>query len=170
MPDRVREAIFSMLGTHYDTPGTLPPLHVADVFAGSGSMGLEALSRGAKTCIFFERDRRALVALRSNIESLAAVERAPVVTRDAWTAACLPRPQEPFALVLLDPPYADSEDATWDGTVCGFLKTLFPLVEDSALVVFHHHAKVRYADDPRILWRVRDQRTYGSSTITIWTR
>ena len=67
MPDRLKEAIFAMLGDYYDCPGELPELHVADVFAGSGSLGLEALSRGASTCYFFERDRKALEMLKINL-------------------------------------------------------------------------------------------------------
>jgi len=170
MPDRVREAVFSMLGAHYETPGALPALLVADVFAGSGSMGLEALSRGARSCVFFERDRRALTALRANLESLEAGPSANIVSRDAWSAACLPRTVEPFSLMLLDPPYADSQDSTAQGRVCTFLRTLYPVMAESALVVFHHHEKVRYADDSIVPWRVHDQRTYGTSTISLWTR
>src|SRR3989304_6946937 len=79
MPDRVKQAIFDMLGSRYDDPGALPPLLVADVFAGGGSMGLEALSRGAAFCSFFERDRQALEALCSNIESLGAGQESRVV-------------------------------------------------------------------------------------------
>lgn len=169
MPDRAREAIFSSLGAHYETPGELPPLTVADIFAGSGSMGLEALSRGAARCVFFENDRRALSVLRSNIELLQAGDRATVVSRDAWLSAAQPQVRHPFDLVLLDPPYADSQDTTATGEVHRFLVNLAPHAATSALVVFHHHEKAVYNDDPTCLWRIMDQRHYGSSAITIWT-
>lgn len=170
MPDRVREAVFSMLGAHYGTPGVLPPLHVADVFAGSGSLGLEALSRGAADGVFFERDRRALTALRTNLESLNVGRRATVVTRDAWIAAALPRLENPFDLVFLDPPYQDSQDGGSAGPVCTFLEAFTSYAAESALVMLHHHVRTVYPGDPESRWRKLDQRTYGSSTVTLWTR
>src|SRR3972149_2479777 len=84
MPDRVKQTIFDMLGSRYDCPGALPPLLVADVFAGGGSMGWEALSRGAAFCGFFERAREALDALRRNVESLGAGLESSIVSGDAW--------------------------------------------------------------------------------------
>ena len=84
VPDRVKESIFNILGNHYDCLGSLPPIRVADVFAGGGSMGLEALSRGAAHCTFFERDRTALAVLRKNFTTLDVKKEATIIARDAW--------------------------------------------------------------------------------------
>ena len=98
--DRVREALFSMLGP-------LDGHEVLDLFAGSGALGLESLSRGARRAVLVERDRRALVALRTNVAALGfgdgrAVERAGDAGRVARDAAA---GAEAYDLVFLDPPY-----------------------------------------------------------------
>jgi 16S rRNA (guanine966-N2)-methyltransferase len=92
----VREALFSMLASRI---GSFEGLQVADLFAGSGALGLEALSRGAAHCVFVENDRRAAEAIRSNITSLGAS--GEVLARNAEHAA-LPAPAD---LAFLDPPY-----------------------------------------------------------------
>ena len=97
--DRTREALFSMLASRL---GSFEGLVVADLFAGSGAGGLEALSRGAAECVFVERDRAALDAIRANVAALGAGERAVVRGGDALT---LPPPARVPDLVLLDPPY-----------------------------------------------------------------
>jgi 16S rRNA (guanine966-N2)-methyltransferase len=94
--DRVREALFSMLASRL---GSFEGLQVADLFAGSGALGLEALSRGAAHCVFVENDRRAVEAIRANIASLGAS--AEVRARGAEHSA-LPGPVD---LAFLDPPY-----------------------------------------------------------------
>ncbi len=97
--DRMRETLFSMLLSRL---GSFEGLHIADLFAGSGALGLEALSRGASTCLFVEQDRAALDALRANITTvgvrdLARVEAGSVMQMRAASA--------PLDLLLLDPPY-----------------------------------------------------------------
>ncbi|MGA9581880.1 MAG: 16S rRNA (guanine(966)-N(2))-methyltransferase RsmD [Allosphingosinicella sp.] len=94
--DRVREALFSMLASRL---GSFEGLQVADLFAGSGALGLEALSRGAAHCVFVENDRRAVEAIRSNLAALGAS--GEVLARSAEHAA-LPAPAD---LAFLDPPY-----------------------------------------------------------------
>jgi 16S rRNA (guanine966-N2)-methyltransferase len=96
--DRAREALFSMLASRL---GTFEGLRVADLFAGSGALGLEALSRGAAQCTFVETDRQAIEALRRNIARLGAGERADVRAQSALHGV-----PGPFDLVLMDPPYA----------------------------------------------------------------
>jgi 16S rRNA (guanine966-N2)-methyltransferase len=83
--------------------GELSRLRVLDLFAGSGALGIEALSRGAATATFVERSPRALAALRANIDALGLAGRARVVEGDALAA--LRAPGE-YDLVFLDPPYA----------------------------------------------------------------
>lgn len=96
--DRVREALFSMLGSRV---GSLEGLAVADLFAGSGALGLEALSRGAATCQFVEQERAALEALKGNIAKLGA---AGTTVRPVSVLALGPAPA-PLDLILMDPPY-----------------------------------------------------------------
>lgn len=98
--DRTREALFSMLASRF---GSFEGLRVADLFAGSGALGLEALSRGAATCTFVEQDRQALDALRANVDTLNA--KADIRAQSVMTLAPA---QEPFDLVLMDPPYRTS--------------------------------------------------------------
>lgn len=96
--DRTREALFSMLVSRL---GGLEDLRVADLFAGSGALGLEALSRGAAHCIFVEQDRAALDALRANIAKLGAT----AYDIRAGSVLSLPPTQTPLDLVMMDPPY-----------------------------------------------------------------
>jgi len=170
MPDRVKAALFSMLGSHFDCPGELPPIRVADAFAGSGSMGLEALSRGAAACYFYERGTAALKALRENLEKLQAGPEATIVSRDAWRAAALGPDGRPFELILLDPPYRHSRDASALGDVRKFLARIATQDGNRPVVVLHHPARVEYPlsdDDP---WRILDHRCLGSNGLTTFVR
>jgi 16S rRNA (guanine966-N2)-methyltransferase len=97
--DRVRETLFSMLASRI---GSFEGLRVADLFAGSGALGFEALSRGAASATFVESDRRALDAIRANAAALGAAERVTVLSGSALS---LP-PAAPFDLLFADPPYA----------------------------------------------------------------
>ena len=96
--DRVRETLFSMLASRL---GSFEGLRVADLFAGSGALGLEALSRGAASVTFVERDAPAVAAIRRNVEKLGASDRVSII---AGSALSLTR-GEPFDLILADPPY-----------------------------------------------------------------
>lgn len=97
--DRAREALFSMLTSRL---GDFDDLRVVDIFAGTGALGLEALSRGAAHCTFVESDPKALKALRSNIDKLGASDMAQVL---AQPAEAMMAAREPCHLLLLDPPY-----------------------------------------------------------------
>lgn len=98
--DRTRETLFSMLVSRL---GTFEGLAVADLFAGSGALGLEALSRGAATCLFVEQDPAALRALRTNVANLQAQPHSDV---RAGSVLALGPAKAPLDLILLDPPYA----------------------------------------------------------------
>ena len=97
--DRTRETLFSMLVSRL---GSFEGLAVADLFAGSGALGLEALSRGAARCTFVEQDAAALKALKANVAALEAGTRADV---RASSVLSLGPAKEPLDLLLLDPPY-----------------------------------------------------------------
>jgi 16S rRNA (guanine966-N2)-methyltransferase len=103
--DRARETLFSMLVSRI---GDFEGLAVADLFAGSGALGLEALSRGAASCLFVESDAAALRALRRNITNLRAQALCDV--RAASVLALGPA-KAPLDLVLLDPPYGTGAGA-----------------------------------------------------------
>ena len=96
--DRVRETLFSMLASRL---GSFDELRVADLFAGSGALGLEALSRGAASATLVESDPRAIATIRRNAEKLGASERIRLLPGSALS---LPR-FDPFDLILADPPY-----------------------------------------------------------------
>ena len=97
--DRAREGLFSMLTSRL---GGFDELEVADLFAGTGALGLEALSRGAAFCTFVEQDRAALDVLRRNVDRLGAAARADL---RAQAVEHVPPPRRPLDLVLIDPPY-----------------------------------------------------------------
>jgi len=101
--DRMREALFSMLASRL---GSFDELAVADLFAGSGALGLEALSRGAASCVFVEQDRAAVDALKANIAKLGA--KADV---RAQSVLALPPATKPYDLILMDPPYGTGAGA-----------------------------------------------------------
>lgn len=99
IPDRVKESIFSILRGH--TPGGV----FFDAFAGTGSIGLEALSRGAASCVFVEQDRRMAKVLERNIAELGVDDRTEVVVGDALGVGALARCPRPVTIAFLDPPY-----------------------------------------------------------------
>lgn len=96
-PDRVRETLFNWLAT------AVPGARVLDLFAGTGALGLEALSRGARQAVFVERDAQVARQLADNLVTLGATERAKLVTADAQ--AYLAGAPTPFSLAFLDPPF-----------------------------------------------------------------
>ncbi|MDO9367020.1 MAG: 16S rRNA (guanine(966)-N(2))-methyltransferase RsmD [Sphingopyxis sp.] len=98
--DRTRETLFSMLTSRL---GSFEGLVVADLFAGSGALGIEALSRGAAQCLFAEQDRDALDVLRNNLSSLGATPRADV---RAGSVMGLGPANRTYDLLMLDAPYA----------------------------------------------------------------
>jgi 16S rRNA (guanine966-N2)-methyltransferase len=107
--DRAREGLFSSLAA--DVPGAV----VLDLFAGTGSLGIEALSRGAERAVFVERDRRAIRAVGDNLARARLADRGEVAGLDVARYLGGPPPAEPFDLVLADPPY--EADAAEVGTL-----------------------------------------------------
>ncbi|MGH7117483.1 MAG: 16S rRNA (guanine(966)-N(2))-methyltransferase RsmD [Acetobacteraceae bacterium] len=106
--DRVRQALFDSLAhAGWAGPEVIEGARVLDAFAGTGALGLEALSRGAAACVFFETNEAALLALTANIAACRLEDRVRVVARDATR----PPPGLPCELVFLDPPYAEGRHA-----------------------------------------------------------
>ena len=98
----MRQALFDMLMHAPWAEGRIVGAQVLDAFAGTGALGLEALSRGAAAAHFIETDRNALAALRANVAACKATDRAIVIAGDTLR----PKPGLPCGLVFLDPPYA----------------------------------------------------------------
>ena len=145
--DRVREAVFNSL----DSMDLLDDAVVVDLFAGSGAMGIEALSRGASRCTFVERDRAALQALRANLSTLGLDNRATVVTSDvlAWVPA-----MRGVDLAIIDPPY------TFDGweRLLELLQVSYALCESA-----------REVPAPPG-WETLRVKRYGRTTVTLLAR
>jgi len=99
MPDRVRESLFGLLRGHCEGAA------VFDAFAGTGSLGLEAVSRGAARCVLVEKDRHAADLLERNIAALGVQDRCELVRGDALGAGALARCPRPLTLAFFDPPY-----------------------------------------------------------------
>ena len=99
--DRTRESVFNVIAHRY--ADRLEGGRVLDLFAGTGALGLEALSRGAEHCTFVENDRGAIAILKRNVERLGATDRATIRAQGIEHA---PPPAQPCDLVLMDPPYA----------------------------------------------------------------
>jgi 16S rRNA (guanine966-N2)-methyltransferase len=142
--DRVREAVFNSLFSL----GVIDDAVVLDAFAGSGALGIEALSRGAASVTFVENDRRALEALRRNLDALELVDRSTVIAGDGAAAIAA---GEPVDLVLLDPPY-DRED--WPELLAGIT---------NATVVIESDREVELPSG----WLTYRVRRYGGTVVTL---
>jgi 16S rRNA (guanine966-N2)-methyltransferase len=152
--DRAKTVLFDMLGHRLATPGTLPPVAVLDLFAGSGALGLEALSRGARYCLLVEQHRSTAELLRRNLDTLRIVNEAEVVQADATQCRIKPPPPETavdhpdaapprYELVFMDPPYRMMVGNRPDPAIGRLLTTLAdsPLVASHALIVTRHEGK-----------------------------
>lgn len=144
--DKAREAIFNALGSLNLVRDAI----VVDLFAGTGALGLEALSRGAARCIFVERDRTALRFLRGNIDSLGVGERTSVVTGNALVMS---RGIE-ADLVLADPPYGFDD---WPALLAGVAAPFVVAEADRRL-------------DPPDGWSKVRERRYGRTWVTFFER
>lgn len=100
--DRLREAVFNVLAHAYGDP--TDGARVIDLFAGTGALGLEALSRGARFTLFVDDSAEGRALVRGNVESLGLTGHSKIFRRDATRLGAMP-PQEPFTLAFLDPPY-----------------------------------------------------------------
>jgi len=157
--DRVREALFSRLATL----DALADARVLDAFAGAGTLGIEALSRGAAHATFVESDRAALAVLRANIEAIGIGPRATVLARDSFVAARLfGGAASPFSLLFLDPPYRIDKSE-----VRGLIESLLSSggLAAGAVVAWEHDSR----DEP--LWpeALQDAGTkrYGGTAVSL---
>ena len=154
--DRVRESLFSMLtGGRFGDP--IDGARVLDLFAGTGALGLEALSRGASHVTFVDDGRKALSLIRGNVAKCRCADDVTVVKRDATR---LPDGQ-PHDLIFLDPPYGSGlGEKALDAAIKG------GWVAPDALIVWEESAAITPPDGVELL----DARRYGDTTISILER
>ncbi len=149
--DRVREALFSILG---DMTG----LSVMDLFAGTGALGIEALSRGAERAVFVEGDRGTAALVRANLEATGLAARARVVELALPAAlTSLAREEQPFDLILVDAPY---EGSAREETLAH--PSLPSLLASGGCIVVEHDVRRPPPSSIRG-FEVTDQRRYGST-------
>jgi 16S rRNA (guanine966-N2)-methyltransferase len=163
--DRVKQALFATLEALSEDPWSGP---VLDLFAGSGAMAIEALSRGAPTAVLVERDGRASAVIERNLRRTGLSKRARVVRRDtlaflAGGSAIVP--EAPFGLVVIDPPYEQSGDLldALERVAAGGSGWLL----DDAVVVAKHFWRTPLPECPGSLvtWRVR---RFGETALSVY--
>ncbi len=154
--DRVREAVFSMLASD----GLLGFGRVLDLYAGSGALAFEALSRGAEGAVLVEQARDALAAIRENVLALDASAQTRVVA--AKVDRALVQLEGPFALIFTDPPYAEVRAPGFSVTLAAAAALLAP---DGALVLEHASADPA----PSIAGTEHDRsRRHGDTTVSLY--
>jgi 16S rRNA (guanine966-N2)-methyltransferase len=177
--DRVREALFSMIssngmfaGAHFDKETTpdadedqQSPL-VLDLYAGSGALGLEALSRGAREVVFVESARPAITAIRENVRALGVDEQVTLLSTSADRALSqlLKDGEQRFDLILVDPPYADVDTTAFTEII---LTRAARLLAASGIFVLEHSSKSEEPAPPTGLV-VDRRRQYGDTTLSLF--
>ncbi len=152
--EKVREALFNILGS-------VEGDHVLDLFAGSGGLGIEALSRGAVHVTFVDAARPALIAIRGNLRDLGLEARATIHAGDAVTVAAKHPPTVPWRIVFVDPPYRS------DLAARAVLALPPAHLAADAVIVIEHDRRNAPPDSLGSLIRT-DQRRYGDTLISFF--
>ena len=153
--DRVKETLFGILGER------VPEARVLDLYAGSGALGVEALSRGAAHAAFVERARGGLAAIRHNLQRTGLADRASVHGGDVMRYLGGAAPEAPFDLTFLDPPYSER-------AILAPLERLVPLLSPDAGVVVKHFWRTEVpVPDGLAPWR---ERRFGETALTFLVR
>jgi 16S rRNA (guanine(966)-N(2))-methyltransferase RsmD len=164
--DRVKESLFSVLYKYGLPEGKV----VADVFCGVGSLGLEALSRGAEFVTFVEKDPPVVAMLEKNIEKGGFVKQSRVIAADAYKVGAPPGPKgQEYELVFVDPPYACTADVALGSALARVLAVVCEQVTPKGFVV------VRTRKSTKLLERygplgVVERREWGTMAVTILQR
>jgi 16S rRNA (guanine(966)-N(2))-methyltransferase RsmD len=161
--DRVKESLFSVL-YKYDLPeGAI----VADLFSGVGSLGLEALSRGAEFVTFVEKDPKVFAVLNKNIEKAGFDKESKAIRANAFSiGAVVGSEMEKYGLVFVDPPYVASMNVQADSPLGGLLELLGEQVTDDGIVI------VRTSRDVNLLeqygyFQIAERRQWGTMAVTV---
>lgn len=155
--DKVKEALFSIIGPYFDGERAL------DLFAGTGGLGIEALSRGAAHAVFVDTNPRSVEVVRRNLDAAKLADRAEVYRNDARKAIkALERKGSPFDLIFLDPPYAvtDCDELLREMAERG-------LTAGGAVAVVEHASEVGYPERFGGYSRVRHA-TYGETALSVY--
>lgn len=161
---RVKVALFNILGEIVDDA------IVVDLFSGTGSIGLEAISRGAKYCSFAERDRHALDRLRRNIDVMGLTDRCRIWPGDIMRhlRRRLAELNEPIDLAFVDPPYALTERWRWDKARENLFTPLADKLADDGLIIFRCQRNIVLPDTLKPLY-LHDRRDYGQMSLVFLT-
>ncbi|MFZ3009787.1 MAG: 16S rRNA (guanine(966)-N(2))-methyltransferase RsmD [Candidatus Microsaccharimonas sp.] len=152
MSERIRNAMFNKLGT--DIQGT----KVLDAFAGSGSLGLEALSRGASSVVFVDRDRIAQKIIEKNIFALKVEGRSQLIK--ANVSSWMNTTEERFDIIFADPPYHDMQLST--------VSRLFGLLKPNGLMVLSYPGRGEMPTETGVV--VVDNRSYGNAALAFYQK
>lgn len=153
MSERIRNALFNSLA------GEIADAEVLDVFAGTGAIGLEAISRGAKSATFVDKDRTAQRYIARNIESLGVGDKATLIrtTVSNWLGTKNP---QLYDIIFADPPYWDTQFSTVD--------RIFDLLKPGGLMILSHPGKGELPTKTGVV--VVDNRSYGNAVLTYYRR
>jgi 16S rRNA (guanine966-N2)-methyltransferase len=159
--DRVKESLFSVL-YKYDLPdGKI----VADLFCGVGSLGLEALSRGAKFVTFVEKDPKIIATLEANIQKTGFAEESKVIRSDAFKIGA-PVNKQPYELVFVDPPYADTTQIGDGSPLSELLAILTNQLAPDGTIVVRTSKHIQLLEQYGQL-HVIERRQWGTMAVTI---
>ncbi len=155
--DKVRESIFNIIAAE------VAGAKVLDLFAGTGAMGLEALSRGAQFCCFADQGEEAVRLIRENIQLCGVQDRSRIIPGSAASAIRrLGSENELFDLIFMDPPYGK-------GLIEKSLQIIGEVARDDALVITEQHAK---DEPPKVsgIWQKDRERRYGDTLISVYSK
>ncbi|MHC4265980.1 MAG: 16S rRNA (guanine(966)-N(2))-methyltransferase RsmD [Planctomycetota bacterium] len=161
--DRVKESLFSVL-YRFDLP---EGKKIADLFSGVGSLGIEALSRGAEFATFVENDSNILKTLEKNIEKAGFVKTSKVIKANAFKFALqFDSNVENYSLVFIDPPYSESRDASTDSKLGKLLGSLGNSLTNKGIIVIRTEKKVHLLDKYEDL-SIIERREWGGMAVTM---
>lgn len=159
--DRIKESLFSVLNK-YDLPSGKM---VADLFCGVGSLGLEALSRGAVSVTFVEQDPKVGAVLKKNIEKAGFTGESKIIRADAFKIGA-PVDEQKYDLIFVDPPYACTSDVGQSSPLSGLLEVLSEQVSDDGIVVIRISRRTELLDKYG-RFAIIEQRKWGNMVVTI---
>ncbi|MGI6578430.1 MAG: 16S rRNA (guanine(966)-N(2))-methyltransferase RsmD [Eubacteriales bacterium] len=152
--EKVKEALFSII--QFEIEGR----RVLDLFAGSGQLGLEALSRGARECVFVDNDRNAMQIIRQNAEKCGFTSMSRFLQNDYSTV--LKRTGEKFDIILIDPPYASS----YYHNSLKLLST-FDILAQNGIIIFESESDMELPESVGTIQRVKEYK-YGRTKLTVY--
>jgi 16S rRNA (guanine966-N2)-methyltransferase len=169
MPDMVKEAVFNLLRGHFEDVGVL------DLFAGNGGVGLEAVSRGARECVFVENNRATVRTIQDNIALLHEEDSCRVVSGDALGGSIIAQAPRPLHLVFMDPPYDMMTQGISRKRVLDQAARLIRLLDDDGFLVLRTPWPMLNADKTEIPLKIDDAdgpetHVYGTMAVHLYAK